>query len=130
MKKMTIKFGCQGSTWVLDYDKEVDMLDEIMDTVEKAGFKGIDMQVALLGKYKDSPDRLKEELDKRGLQLVALTHPFAFEGGKESDADREWADYYSNYLKNLQNAIMNVDSRIAQNRDNLLHRLREDMKAV
>ena len=96
---MVIKYGCHGSTWVLDYDKEVDMLDEIMDTVEKAGFKGIDMQVALLGKYKNSPESLREELDKRGLQLAALTHPFAFEDGKESAIERESADYYINYLK-------------------------------
>ena len=116
---MAIKYGCQGSTWVLDYDKEVDMLDEIMDTVKLAGFKGIDMQVALLGKYKDSPERLQEALDKRGLQLVALTHPFAFEDGKESAAERESADYYINYLRNFPNAIMNVPSRIGPNRDNL-----------
>jgi inosose dehydratase len=127
---MAIKYGCHGSTWVLDYDKEVDMLDEIMDTVEKAGFKGIDMQVALLGKYKNSPESLKEELDKRGLQLVALTHPFAFEDGKESAIERESADYYINYLQNFPNAIMNVPSRIGPNRDNLLKRQKEIMQAV
>jgi len=50
---MGSKFGCHGSTWELDYDKRVDFLDDIMDTVSKAGFKGIDVQVAMLGKYKN-----------------------------------------------------------------------------
>ena len=63
---MSIKFGCHGSTWELDYDRETDYLDRIMDTVKKADFKGIDVQVALLGRYKNSPEKLKEELDKEG----------------------------------------------------------------
>jgi inosose dehydratase len=122
---MTIKFGCQGSTWVLDYDIEKDMLDQIMDDIDNGGFKGLDMQVALLGRYKDSPERLKEELDKRGLELAALTLPFHFEGGKESVEERELANYYINYLKKFPGAKMNVPSRVGPNRDNLLQRQKE-----
>lgn len=126
---MAIKYGCQGSTWVLDYDKEADFLNQIMDTVNKAGFKGIDVQVALLGRYKDSPEHLKEELDKRGLELAALTLPFSFEDGKESPIEREAADYYINYLQQFPNAILNVPSRIGPDRDNLLERQKEIINA-
>ncbi|RDW20633.1 sugar phosphate isomerase/epimerase family protein [Oceanobacillus chungangensis] len=122
---MTIKFGCQGSTWVLDYDIEADIQDQVMSTINKAGFKGLDMQVALLGKYKSQPERFKEELDKRGLELAALTLPMNFLGGEESPKERELTDFYINYLKKFPGAKLNVPSRIGPNRDNLLQRQKE-----
>ncbi|NEY20012.1 TIM barrel protein [Bacillus ginsengihumi] len=127
---MTISFGCQGSTWVLDYDVEADMLDKIMDDIKNGGFTGLDMQVALLGKYQNEPEHLKEELDKRDLQLAALTLPFSFDGGKESPSERERADYYINYLKHFPGAILNVPSRVGPNRDHLLQRQKEIIKGA
>lgn len=127
---MAIKFGCQGSTWMLDYDIEADMLDKIMDDIKNGGFKGLDMQVALLGRYKNEPERLKEELDKRGLELAALTLPTAFEGGHESPTERANTDYFLNYLKHFPGAILNVPSRIGPNRDNLLQRQKEIIKGA
>lgn len=122
---MTIKFGCQGSTWVLDYDIEADILDRVMDNVQNAGFKGIDIQVALLGRYKNSPELLKEKLDMRGLELAALTLPTSFIGGEESPEEREASDYYIEYLKRFPGAKLNVPSRVGPNRDNLLQRQKE-----
>ncbi|SFJ52360.1 inosose dehydratase [Halobacillus dabanensis] len=119
---MEIKFGCHGSTWELDYDKEIDYLDDIMDTVSKAGFKGIDVQVAMLGKYKHDPQKLKAELDKRGIELAALTVPFTWSNNNETEEERAHADYYINYLKYFSGAVMNVPSRVGPNRENLLKR--------
>lgn len=122
---MNVKFGCQGSTWMLDYDIESDMLDKIMDDVKGGGFTGLDMQVTLLGRYQHNPALLKEELDNRGLELAALTLPMAFIGGKQSLEEKEKADYYINYLKHFPGAIMNVPSRVGPNRDNLAQRQKE-----
>lgn len=122
---MGIKFGCHGSTWELDYDKEIDYLDNIMDTVSEAGFKGIDVQVAMLGKYKRHPEKLKEELDKRGIALAALTVPFSWENNQETKDEKEHADYFIHYLKHFPNAVMNVPSRVGPNRDNLLNRQKQ-----
>jgi inosose dehydratase len=122
---MTIKFGCHGSTWELDYDKETDYLDHIIDVVSKSGFKGIDVQVALLGRYKDSPERLKEKLDSKGIELAALTLPFSWESDKESEEEKGKADYYIEYLKRFPNALLNVPSRVGPNRNHLLKRQRE-----
>ena len=115
---------------MLDYDIEADMLDKIMDDIKNGGFKGLDMQVALLGRYKNEPERLKEELDKRGLELAALTLPTAFEGGHESPTERANTDYFLNYLKYFPGAILNVPSRIGPNRDNLLQRQKEIIKGA
>lgn len=122
---MPIKFGCHGTTWVLDYDKETDNLNELMDTVEKAGFKGIDVQVALLGRYKDKPEQLMKALDSRGLKLAALTVPFSWENDVESEEEKELADYYIKYLRYFPGAILNLPVRDGPNRENLLRRQRD-----
>nr|WP_304216137.1 sugar phosphate isomerase/epimerase family protein [Fredinandcohnia onubensis] len=127
---MAIKFGCHGSTWELDYDKECDYLNQIMDTVKEAGFKGIDVQVALLGRYKNQPERLREELAKRELELAALTVPFTWAGESESVEEKVHADYYINYLKHFPGAVMNVPARVGPNRDHLLKRQKEIMNCV
>ncbi|WP_449354223.1 sugar phosphate isomerase/epimerase family protein [Virgibacillus natechei] len=127
---MAMEFGCQGSTWVLDYDVEADIMHQIMDDIKNGGLTGLDMQVSLLGKYKNAPEKFKEELDKRGLKLAALTIPHAFEGGKPSAQERELEDYYFEYLKHFPGAIMNVPSRVGKNRDNLLQRQKEIIKGA
>ncbi|RKL66458.1 hypothetical protein CR203_14240 [Salipaludibacillus neizhouensis] len=127
---MTMKFGCHGSTWELDYDKECDYLDKIMDTVKVAGFKGIDVQVALLGKYKNEPERLKEELAKREIELAALTVPFTWLREQESDEEKGHANYYINYLKHFPGSVMNVPARVGPNRDSLLRRQTEIISCV
>lgn len=127
---MVMGFGCQGSTWVLDYDVEADIMDQIMDDVKSGGFTGLDMQVSLLGGYKNNPEQFKEELDKRGLKLAALTIPHAFEGGQSSDSEKELENHYFEFLKHFPGAIMNVPSRVGKNRDNLYLRQKEIIKGA
>ncbi|MFC0273383.1 sugar phosphate isomerase/epimerase family protein [Metabacillus herbersteinensis] len=122
---MSILFGCHGSTWELDYDKETDYLGHIISVVEKAGFKGIDVQVSLLGRFKNAPELLKEELAKRGLELAALTLPFSWSNHQETEEERKLADYFMEYLKHFPNAIMNIAPRVGLNRDHLLERQRD-----
>src|SRR5699024_2351128 len=111
-----------GSTWELDYDKETDYLDELIEAVRHAGFEGIDVQVAMLGKYQEAPELLKEKLQEQGIELAALTLPFTWENATESEAEKERADYYISYLKNFPGAILNLPSRNGPNRENLLKR--------
>ncbi|WEG13318.1 sugar phosphate isomerase/epimerase [Pullulanibacillus sp. KACC 23026] len=127
---MTIKFGCHTSTWVLDYDKEVDNLDHIIDVVSDSGFQGVDVQYALLGKYKNDPKKLKEKLDRKGIELAALTVPFTWLNDKESDEERARADFYIDYVKHFPNAKLNVPSRVGPNRDHLLKRQRDIIRCA
>lgn len=120
-----IQFGCHGSTWELDYDKETDYLEDILDTVKESGFLSVDPQISLLGKYKEEPERLKEELEKRDLQLAALTLPFTWPGAKETDEEKELANYYLDYLSKFPNAKMNVAPRVGKSRDDLYKRQKE-----
>jgi inosose dehydratase len=128
LKRSTIKmirFGCHGSTWELDYDKEMDYLDQIIEVVSKAGFKSIDVQVALLGRYKNDPERLLEKLHREGIELAALTLPFTWENETETEDEKKRADYYINYVKYFPYALLNVPSRNGPNRDDLLKRQKD-----
>lgn len=116
---MSIKFGCHGSTWELDYDKESDDLPHIMNVVKKSNFQGIDVQASLLGQFKEFPQLLKEELDKRGLKLAALTLPFSWLNSEETKKERLLADYFFQYIKHFPGAILNVAPRTFRDRSNL-----------
>ncbi len=122
---MDMKYGCHGSTWELDYDKETDNLVGIMDVVQNSGFQGIDVQVSLLGRFKQAPERLKEELDNRGLELAALTIPFSWSGQQETEEEIALSRHYIDYLKHFPDAIMNVAPRVGNNRNHLVQRQKE-----
>ncbi|OEL01076.1 hypothetical protein AST12_11035 [Staphylococcus succinus] len=127
---MAINFGCQGSTWVLDYDEKADKMDQVIKDTANAGLTGVDVQINLLGKYEKSPQLLKEALDKRGLKLAALTIPHAFVDGHVSEVERALEDYFFDYLKHFPGAIMNVPSRSGENRNSLLQRQKEIIKGA
>ena len=125
-----MKFGCHGSTWELNYDKETDNLVEIMDVVQNTGFQGIDIQISLLGRFKQNPEQLKEELDNRGLGLAALTIPFSWNSQQETEEEIALSTYYIKFLKHFPGAIMNVAPRVGKNRNHLLQRQREIIKCA
>lgn len=119
---MAIKYGCHGSTWELDYDKESDYLPKIVEAVDQAGFQGVDIQISLLGRFKDNPLALKEELDKRDLQLAALTIPFSWLNPQETSEEKALADYYIEYIKHFPNALLNIAPRTGNLREDLENR--------
>lgn len=120
-----IQFGCHGSTWELDYEKETDYLEDILDVIQESGFLAIDAQISLLGKFKHDPENLKAELEKRNLQLAALTLPFTWGQEKETEKERELADYYIHFLSKFPDAKMNIAPRVGASRSNLYQRQKE-----
>lgn len=114
-----IIFGCHGSTWELDYDKETDYLSSITETIDNAGFESIDIQVSLLGRFKNSPLALKKELENRNLKLAALTIPFSWKELQESEEEKAKANYYIDYVQNFEGAILNIAPRVLENKDQL-----------
>jgi len=112
-------FGCHSSTWVLDYDKELDFVDHIIDTVSETKFKSIDVQVALLGKYTDNPKALEEKLLSKGVELAALTLPFDWFGKEETKEEKQRGDFYIEFVKHFPGAILNTPSRVGKDRENL-----------
>ena len=122
---MTIEFGCHGITWVLDYDKEIDFLNKILDTVSENGFTTVDIIYATLGKYENDPEALREALDKRGLKLGAFTVPFTWGQEGETEEERALADHCIDYLSKFPNTALNLPFRVGKDRSNLLERQKQ-----
>lgn len=116
---MGMKFGCHGYTWQLSYDMQSDRLPQIMDVIAEGCFGGLDTQVAMLGRFSNHPELLKEELQRRGLELAALTLSLPWLFLKETDEEREAADHFINYLGHFPNALLNVVQMPGTNRDQL-----------
>lgn len=127
---MSIIFGCHGSTWELDYDKASDRLDHILDVISQNGFNGIDAQIALLGRYRNEPQKLADALASRGLELAAFTLPFSWLAAKESIEEKALSDYFIDYLKYFPKAILNIAARVGPDRHNLLIRQKQIVSCV
>lgn len=119
---MTISIGCHGSTWDLDYDRESDRLDDVLDVIADHGFEGIDAQIALLGRYRTRPQALKDSLDRRGLRLAALTVPFTWPDLSETADERALADEFIEFVRYFPGALLNIPPRTGPNREHLLER--------
>jgi len=126
---MSIEFGCHGITWTLDYDKEIDFLDEVLDTVSQNGFTTIDIIYATLGKYENDPEALRESLEERNLKLGAITLPFAWVNDEETEEERELADYTIDYLSRFPNTVLNLPIRV-QSEDDKDSRVETQKKIV
>ncbi|WP_372661756.1 sugar phosphate isomerase/epimerase family protein [Cohnella sp.] len=127
---MGMKFGCHGYTWQLSYETQSDNLTHIMDVISDSGFKGLDTQVVMLGRFHNHPTLLKEELHKRNLELAALTLSLHWLNEEETDAERSAADYFVEYLRHFPNALLNVVQMPGNNREQLQLRQRNVLNCV
>ncbi|QYR21791.1 sugar phosphate isomerase/epimerase [Paenibacillus sp. sptzw28] len=127
---MGIKFGCHGYTWQMSYEQHKDELPHILSVIEEGGFKGLDTQVAMLGRFYDHPLKLKEEMQHRNLELAALTLSLSWRETEETDEERRLADYFIGYLANFPNALLNVVPTPGRNRDGLAERQRNIINCV
>lgn len=127
---MTISIGCHGSTWDLDYDRQSDRLDDVLDVIAANGFEGLDAQIALLGRYRTQPERLKESMDRRGLRLAALTVPFTWPADVETPEERALADEFIAFVQHFPGALLNIPPRTGPDRDDLLARQKAIMNSA
>lgn len=127
---MGIKFGCHGYTWQLSYETQSDNLPHIMDVIADGGFRGLDTQVVMLGRFYNDPLYLKEEMQKRNLELAALTLSLKWLNNEETSEEHKTADYFIQYLKHFPNALLNVVQMPGSNRDELQLRQRNVLNCV
>jgi len=119
---MGIKYGCHGYTWQMSYEEFKGDILHILDIIQEGGFKGIDTQVVMLGKYYDKPDLFKKELEKRQLQLPALTLPLKWRYSKETNEERNLVDHFISYIKKFPNPLLNIVPTPESDRSNLKER--------
>ena len=127
---MALRFGCQTYTWQMSYEKYKDQLPHIMRVIEKAGFKGIEAEVCMLGAFYDDPVLFAEELESRNLQLAALTLALPWTQHKETDEERNSAERLFDYLKNFPEAKLILVQLPGQDRSNLVERQKNCLSCV
>ncbi|MFJ5761340.1 sugar phosphate isomerase/epimerase family protein [Neobacillus sp. NPDC093182] len=127
---MTLKFGCQTYTWQMSYEKYKDKVSDILDSIQKAGFQGVEAEVCMLGPYSNSPERLVEALQSRNLQLAALTLALPWQNGKETEDEKQEANHLLNYLSYFPEARLILVQLPGKDRSNLLERQRNCLKCV
>lgn len=125
-----MRFGCHGYTWQMTYEKQMDNLPHILDVIEKGGFKGLDTQVVMLGRFHEHPLLLKEELAKRSLELAALTLSLQWLHSEETEDERRQADYFLEYLQHFPNALLNVVPLPGKDREQLELRQQNILRCV
>ncbi|MCQ6558624.1 sugar phosphate isomerase/epimerase family protein [Paenibacillus mendelii] len=119
---MTMVFGCQTYTWQMSYAKYNDRLSSILNIVGRAGFRGVEAEVCMLGRFYDDPSLLKEELLARGLELSALTLAEPWLGLRETEEEKTNADRLIQYLSHFPSAKLILVQLPGKDRSRLLER--------
>ncbi len=125
-----IRFGCQFYTWQMSGDRYVGRLPDILGVVGRAGFAGIETETCMLGSYYQDPLRLREVLERHGLELGAIAFVCRWQGAAESDEERGQADYLFDYMKPFPGARLVLCQSPGADRSNLRERQRNALACV
>jgi inosose dehydratase len=83
-------------------------LDHIISVAGAAGFQGVEPETRFLGALRD-PALMREHLDHAGVELASVCLVETWCQPKETDAEREDADWVIDYLaRNFPDTILNV----------------------
>jgi len=96
-------------------------LDHIMDICQKAGMQGIEPDNSFMTLHED-PIKMKESLEKHGLQLSSLAYVEDWLQPKETDEERQRADKWISFLQHFPETILLSVQMPQSNRDNLRER--------
>jgi inosose dehydratase len=127
---MAIKFGCQTYTWQMSYEKYSDSLVEILDSIQAAGFSGVEAEVCMLGGFYDDHGLLKEALLARGLELAALTLALPWLNPEETEEEKAEADRLIAYLGHFPEARLILVQHPGTDRSNLAQRQNHTLNCV
>ena len=95
-----IKIGCEAYTWQMPGEQYKGKLDHIMGIASKAGFTGIEPETSFFGDLAD-PVKMKETLDRHGLELAVLCHVEDWKNPPATVMERTHADQWIDFLTHL-----------------------------
>jgi inosose dehydratase len=114
----------------MSYERYADKLEEILDTVAAAGFRGVEAEVCMLGRFYDNPARLAEALAARNLQLAALTLALPWRYEHETAEEHAEAERLLDYLGCFPQAKLVLVPLPEKNRSELEVRQRHALNCV
>lgn len=127
---MAIQFGCQTYTWQMSYEKYKNSFADILDTIKKSGFNGVEAEVCMLSSFYEDPSLLQEALAMRGLELAALTLALPWLQMEETKEEQEEADRLFRYLKQFPQTKLILVQLPGDDRANLMERQRNGLSCV
>ena len=124
-----IKIGCETYTWQMPGEDYKGKLEHIFQIANKAGFEGIEPETSFFGDLSD-PIRMKEALDRHNLELAALCHVEDWRHSKETDAEREQAEHWMNFLAHFPDTIYLLVQMPGADRSELVERQKNLLSCV
>ena len=67
-----VRIGCQTYTWEMLGSAWQGGPDDLIAAIGAAGYEGLEITEAMIGRYRDDPDGFARALHRHGLALVAL----------------------------------------------------------
>ncbi|WP_420401953.1 sugar phosphate isomerase/epimerase family protein [Flagellimonas sp.] len=119
----SIKIGCETYTWQMTGESYKGKLDHIMGIASKAGFSGIEPETSFFGTLED-PIKMKDALDKFDLELAVLCHVEDWRYNKETEAERQRADQWMDFLSHFPNTTYLLVQMPGSDRRDLINRQR------
>lgn len=116
---MAMRFGCQTYTWQMSYDQYKDSFADILDTIQRSGFTGVEAEVCMLGSFYEDPKLLQDALKSRNLELAALTLALPWLHPEETAEEKEEAERLFSYLGHFPEAKLILVQLPGTDRSNL-----------
>ena len=99
-----IRYGSQTYPWQMNVEKFHGQVPHMVDVLKQAGFTGMEAETVMLGDYFDDWKRLKDVLDRTGIELAAVVLHEDWLLPKETEQEKANADYTIEYLSHFPTA--------------------------
>ncbi len=116
-----IQLACETYTWQMPGEQYKGKLEHIMDICARAGFSGIEPESSFLQHLED-PVKMKEALDKFGLELAVLCIVEDWHNEEESEEEKKRGDQWIEYLSHFPGTILLTVQMPGADRSNLRQR--------
>lgn len=125
-----IRIGCQTYTWQMSGEKYRGQMWHILDVVSRAGFKGLEPEVFMLGAYEQDPSLLANELEKHNIALAALCLVLDWLNPRETEEEKVKAEQPMDYLKHFPDAMLVLCQMPGRDRSNLHERQKNAIACI
>ncbi len=99
-----IKVAVETYSWEMAERSYKGKLDHIMSIAQQAGFQGIEPETSFFGELSD-PIKMKEALERYGLELAVLCHVEDWRHRQETDEEKANADKWIEFLSHFPETI-------------------------
>jgi inosose dehydratase len=114
-----MKYGIQTYTWQMQYEKYKDSLEHILGVIVQGKQQGIEMEVCMLGAYREHPVELRALLQSKNIELAALCLVCDWALPQETIEESREADFAIDFVKAFPGAILQLCQMPGKDRENL-----------